>query len=257
MAFFTPAINCAIASKVLVIPVVSSANVSQLAVDLLIASLSLRKIGVLDPSDVVPVIGAREEGEMGVTTPLELYGDDSVSVVVLQQRSPALKLRKQEFVDSLLQFAKDSGFSAVLFLSGVDLSNRSDSQMMTPTYHIIPSTSPSLLSSPLSHLTQLPIPAYTSPAPQHPGLSIQDEGSIPFIPGGGLTRRFLSSIPAEWDIPVAALLQFVIEGDNQADANLMAAVVAKVLGLDIKEWKQPSSWRQGLFGTPHDQTLYG
>jgi proteasome assembly chaperone 2 len=39
----------------------------------------------------------------------------------------------------------------------------------------------------------------------------------------------------------------------------MASVVAKVLGFDgtIKEWKQPKSWQQGLFGTPQDQSLYG
>ena len=52
-------------------PVVSIANVAQLAVDLLIASLSLRKIGIFDPRDLVPVIGGREDGGEGITTPLE------------------------------------------------------------------------------------------------------------------------------------------------------------------------------------------
>lgn len=82
---------------------------------------------------------------------------------------------------------------------------------------------------------------------------------IPFIPGGGLTRRILSSLPQTWSIPTAALLQFVLEGDNREDAHLLAAVVAKVLGIDhaISEWKRPGSWEQGLFGTPHEQTLYG
>lgn len=84
------------------------------------------------------------------------------------------------------------------------------------------------------------------------------EGSaISFIPGGGLTRRMLSSIPAGWNIPTAGLLQFVLEGDNRADAGLLASIVAKVVGKDITQWRQPGSWRDGLFGTPHDQTLYG
>ncbi|TFY70147.1 hypothetical protein EVG20_g2852, partial [Dentipellis fragilis] len=93
----------------------------------------------------------------------------------------------------------------------------------------------------------------------HPtsALSAASEGAIPFIPGGGLTRRILSSLPAA--VPAAALLQFVLQGDNRADAALMAAVVAKVLSLDVREggWTQPPSWSQGLFGTPHDPTLYG
>jgi proteasome assembly chaperone 2 len=60
-------------------------------------------------------------------------------------------------------------------------------------------------------------------------------------------------------IPTISLLQFVVEGDNRADANLFAVVVAKVLAADklIPEWEQPTSWTQGLFGTVHDQSLYG
>lgn len=52
-------------------PVVSAANVAQLAADLLIASLSLRLIGVFDSCDLVPVVGGRDDGEEGVSTPLE------------------------------------------------------------------------------------------------------------------------------------------------------------------------------------------
>lgn len=37
----------------------------------------------------------------------------------------------------------------------------------------------------------------------------------------------------------------------------MAAVVAKVLSLEVQEWRVPDSWKQGLFGAPHEQTLYG
>lgn len=41
-----------------------------------------------------------------------------------------LESRKQEFADSLVAFIKTSGVSAVLFLSGVDVSDRTDSQML-------------------------------------------------------------------------------------------------------------------------------
>ena len=217
--------------------------------------------------------------------------------MVIQQRSPVLVVRvlcsynvygllglapdcvlsqprKQEFVDSLFQFVQEHRFSAVLILSGVDMSDRTDAQMMwvslcliipsflmcwprTPTYYIRPPNSSSWESSPLSPISQLPIPEYTSPVSQHPGASPQTEGPIPFIPGGGLTRRILSNLPPNWDIPTAALLQFVLEGDNRSDASLMASVTAKVLSLEVPEWKEPSSWQHGLFGTPHEQTLYG
>lgn len=88
--------------------------------------------------------------------------------------------------------------------------------------------------------------------------------AVPFIPGGGLTRRILSSFPQEWSTPVLSLLQFALEGDNRADAQFLASVVSKLFdtpstenGASKVEWKQPKSWNDGMFGTPHDQTLYG
>ncbi|EPQ57034.1 hypothetical protein GLOTRDRAFT_115124 [Gloeophyllum trabeum ATCC 11539] len=266
MSFYYPKTPFSLAGKTLVVPIVSAGNVSQLAVDLLIASFSLKHVGIFNPKDVIPVVAAREDGESGVTTPIELYGQDGVSIVVVQQRSPALKNRKQEFTESLLDFIQTSGIASVLFLSGINSSNRADSQMITPTYHIVPSNSPSIAQTSLSSILNLPIPSYTSPSPQY-RLSDQvirpiESTPIPFIPGGGLTRRILSTIstyPSSWSIPTACLLQFVMEGDNRGDAHLLAAVSAKVLGIDarITEWKQPSSWQVGLFGTGHDQTLYG
>jgi len=239
---------------------VSIANVPQLAVDLVISSLDLHRIGFFNPRDIVPVVGARDDGEQGITTPLELYGKEGIDIVVMQQRSPALKDRKHQFVQDLLTFIQNSKFSAVLFLSSVDMSNRTDAQMLTPTYYIHPQNTPSWNSTTLSMLSQLPIPPYTSPVSQRPfdGAGTK-ETTVPFIPGGGLTRRLLASLPQPWSTPTAALLQFVLEGDNTGDARLMAGVVSKALGIDSKiaAWKQPKSWDRGLFGTPHDQTLYG
>ena len=67
------------------------------------------------------------------------------------------------------------------------------------------------------------------------------------------------SLPFSWTIPTGFLLQFVLEGDNRTDAGVLAIATAKALGVDelIREWRQPNSWQQGLFGAPHDQTIYG
>lgn len=125
----------------------------------------------------------------------------------------------------------------------------------TPTYQLQPNAK-SLSSTPLHQLTVFPIPRYTSPVPQK--RTVQNESHIPFIPGGGITRRVLSSLPADWSIPIAALLRFALDGDNRADAYSLASIVVQVVGIDLSsvKWKQPESW-EGLFGTPHDQTLYG
>ncbi|TRM69476.1 PAC2 family-domain-containing protein [Schizophyllum amplum] len=257
MTFAHP--TASIEGKILILPVVSTANVSQLAVDLLIASYGLKRLATLDPSYLVPVIGASEYDPSDLASPIEVYGTENASFAVIQQRSPVLKTHKQDFIDAILSFVNQSGVSALVTLSGVDMSNRMDEQMMIPTYHIIPTGASSLQSSPLHTLSDLPIPPYSSPVPQFLSQSSasSSEGAIPFIPGGGLTRRLLSSLPKEWSIPTVALLHFVLEGDNRSDAHLLAAVVARVIGVDSKGWRQPPSWSMGLFGTPQDQTLYG
>lgn len=128
----------------------------------------------------------------------------------------------------------------------------------TPTTFIQPPVSPSLDGGPLASLADLPVPPYSSP------LSRDDrsKGSswhVPFIPGGGIAHRLLSSIPNSWQIPTVCLLQYAMEGDNRPDAQLLATVAAKALGSTavIFTWTEPTAWAHGLFGTPHDQTLYG
>ncbi|KAJ7680534.1 PAC2 family-domain-containing protein [Mycena polygramma] len=259
MVFFNPTESSFdLKGKTLIVPVVSTANVSQLAADLLIASLSLGRIGIFDSAFLVPVVGSREDG-VGVSTPLELYGKTGLDIVVVQQRSPTLKSHKQEFIKTLLDFIETSGVASALFLSGVDLSNRTDSQMLTPTYQIRPTNTVPLSSTPLARLEELPIPQYSSPVPQYPLQSTADsEQDVPFIPGGSLTRRILQTFASsQSSVPTAAILQFVLEGDNRADAALLASVVVAVFGLSIGGFKEPRSWKRGLFGAPPDQTLYG
>jgi proteasome assembly chaperone 2 len=130
-----------------------------------------------------------------------------------------------------------------------------------PIYHLpVPCSAPAA-NTPISTLDSLPIPLFQAgPTPS----SLQDNSSVPFIPGGGLTRRILNSISLSHAFPASVvLLHFVMEGDNREDAKLLATAVARVLGdavmaqLPKEGWKEPSSWRQGLFGTNHDSTLYG
>lgn len=237
-------------------PIVSVGNVAQLAADLLIASLKLNRVGVFDPKHLVPVVGAREDGTAGLTTPIELFGDQKSKIVIVQQRSPVLKSFKQQFADALLEFIRDSGVSAVVFMAGIDTMDRTDTQMLTPTTFIQPPASPPLAGGPLTFLADLPIPPYSSsPSPG----AASSPWNAPFIPGGGITHRLLSSIPDSWQIPTVCLLQYAMEGDNRSDAQLLATVVAHALGTtaDISTWTQPKAWAHGLFGTPHDQTLYG
>ncbi|RXW11723.1 hypothetical protein EST38_g14133 [Candolleomyces aberdarensis] len=92
MTFIHPTVPANLAGKILLVPIVSTANVAQLAADLLIATLSLQQIAILDPTYCIPVVGGREDGLHGITTPIELFSKPDSKIVVIQQRSPILVL---------------------------------------------------------------------------------------------------------------------------------------------------------------------
>jgi len=236
----------------LILPIVSSGNVAQLAVDLLISTLNWPRLGVFDSQHLVPFVAPREDGAAGITAPLELHGKPGSSIFALQQRSPVMKTHKTQFLDLLISFVERSRFSSVIILSGVDLSERPDAHMHTPTFHIFPGARvPS---------KQLPGPIREIVATTPPFIE-SSFTDIPVIPGSGLLRRVLKSIPDSFP-PVIAILEYVLEGDNRYDARLLAAAIAKSLKKDLgaipdDQWREPASWRGGLFGSNHDQALFG
>lgn len=81
--FYTPSQSSfTLKSKRLIVPIVSVANLGQLAADLLICSLGLERKGFLDDALLIPAVGARDleendgngqAGELrgGISTPLE------------------------------------------------------------------------------------------------------------------------------------------------------------------------------------------
>lgn len=96
--FYTPSqTSFALKSRKLIVPIVSVANLGQLAADLLICSLRLERIGFLDDALLVPAVGGRdsdennvsgESGELrgGISTPLEgFFFNDYLGKVINEE----------------------------------------------------------------------------------------------------------------------------------------------------------------------------
>lgn len=92
-------------------PSVSIGNVGQLAVDLIISTLQLQRLGYFESPDVLPCLGIDDEWDL--VTPLELYGSSGSQLVVLQQRSPAVVGRQRQLAEDLASWVQESGFSKV------------------------------------------------------------------------------------------------------------------------------------------------
>jgi hypothetical protein len=88
--------------------VVSLANVPQLAMDLMIHGTQLgpiQKVGILDPQDHIPVVGAidhlsdlpqSQDILNQVTTPIQVYQSPDKLYTFVQQRSPVIKVREEK-----------------------------------------------------------------------------------------------------------------------------------------------------------------
>jgi predicted ATP-grasp superfamily ATP-dependent carboligase len=102
-------------------PVVSTGNVGQLAVDLLISYGSSHEcvtwVGSLETAHVLPACGyeAYPGQPPRLVTTLELYVFDKRKVAVVQQRAPVVSSANAEFAADLLSWAKASGFQVRCF----------------------------------------------------------------------------------------------------------------------------------------------
>jgi predicted ATP-grasp superfamily ATP-dependent carboligase len=107
----------------LVLPAVSTGNVGQLAVDLLVnsglAQGSIQRHGFLRSPHVLPIVGA---GAYSTDTPgkicvnLEVFAGKSA--VFLQQRAPVIPGREQAYAQSICEWASSAGFARVVVLGG-------------------------------------------------------------------------------------------------------------------------------------------
>jgi proteasome assembly chaperone 2 len=105
-----------------IFPCVTHGNVGQLAADLLIFNLKLKSIGVLYHPDVLPVCGADPFSENNEGTPassLEIYANEDVSLVVVQQRGEVIKGCQRKFAREVTRWLKTKRFKKILLLASL------------------------------------------------------------------------------------------------------------------------------------------
>ncbi|RKP09457.1 hypothetical protein THASP1DRAFT_28769 [Thamnocephalis sphaerospora] len=89
----------------LVIPTVSTGGVSQLAVDLIISTLQLKRVGYLNDPNVLPVacVDPCGTGEKGIATALEGAQTDGFGAAVDAHPLTAISLRMPQFFSQRMQ----------------------------------------------------------------------------------------------------------------------------------------------------------
>lgn len=252
----------------LVLPAVSVGNVGQLAVDLLLSTLEVVPVGYWYDDCTHPLVGCDPFVSNYVVqnprlvTGIEVYVDAEHQLVIFQQRVPIFKHKRREFQKKLIDWIKTEKFVKVIMLSSSASHERIDSQLVgTPVRFL----SSAMLDRQLSLEKEMSwrrlearvcIPALSP-------LETPAEGSHgTYIPGGGITKRFLEKCCQE-DIAIAVLLIFCAEGDNIPDALLLVRHLNQWLQLvqceeaqnPLSLWKIPPSW-QLMFGSAAPPAMF-
>ncbi len=99
-------------------PGVTSANVGQLAIDLIISTLHLPCVGQLETSCLLPCagIGAFDHLSQRVSLSLELFEcpvAQGAPVFVLQQRAPAARGCQRKYAEELARWISEAAFAEV------------------------------------------------------------------------------------------------------------------------------------------------
>jgi proteasome assembly chaperone 2 len=247
---FTPAAGASTSFDgfTLVVASASHANVGQLAADLLINTLRLRRAGALLSAHVLPCVGndALGDAPAGVLSlPLELYADDARALAVLQQRAPAARGAQRALAEELAAWAARAGFTRVLVLAGLDPAHaHAHAQIGAATFRYL-----------CPHAPYESGVKAGAPTPEALGWTALESETL-----GGVALResrvppwpLLAACGAHGLSGATALLLFASEGDNAGDAAALADRVAALLALPRDgPWRPPLSWA-AAFGARDD-----
>lgn len=229
----------------LVLPSLSIGNVGQLAIDLIVSTLSLPRVGYLDNPHVLPIVGNDSlDGKNGhLALNLEVFKAPSSNVTFLQQRAPVIKGRNALYAESLINWIKESSFKEVILLFSTDASHRVDLQLTG------------------SQLRYLQTDSFQSDIIQKLGwLQLENISKETPIKKGTVTYFILDKCKS-LGVPLLILIAFVSEGNNIPEGKQMATWLNQFNtiipeGEGSISWKMPSSWHSLLEGPPLDKTLF-
>lgn len=225
-----------------VIPSVCVGNVGQLTTDLMISTLSMRRIGtVWDPS-IIPIIGPPAYAhEIGITTASDLYVSDKHKLVILQLRSPLVSALMGAFFDKLTDFLVKEQFERMIILTATFAHERHIVEGCLFEYQ----ATSSFCDKYSQELERL-------------NIQRNQEDSLH---GAGYAGK-LQRVSGLKGIPAITLYKYVSEGDNIPDAiqllecfDRLMSIVPKQDDKGTVELIYPSSWKY-LYGNAPPKQIY-
>uniref|UniRef100_A0A2P2M103 Proteasome assembly chaperone 2 n=2 Tax=Rhizophora mucronata TaxID=61149 RepID=A0A2P2M103_RHIMU len=263
----------------LILPAISTGNVGQLVVDLLVSSTGAERIGYLDDPYILPCVGNDAYGPTpcgDLSLPLEVYESAVNELTLVQQRSPVVKGMTGEFAKNLADFAIASGKKHVVVLSGLDFGRWQRVDMSSLQIYYLSSSSCNGTDDFCEQLGWKRLQEYDPAQRSWKYLSTLADGNTtrendlpledelveedyyPSLPFAALFSFFKAK-----GLKVTCLLCYCSEGDNIPDAFHLAEAALQLLRLNSNnfhgdedsKWVIPFSWKT-VYGPPPDMSIF-
>ncbi|KAJ2547082.1 hypothetical protein EV175_005358 [Coemansia sp. RSA 1933] len=228
------------AGSTLIIPSVSIGNVPQLAVDLLVNTLALTRVGIIDSSALLPISGPPGYDHLPATqraVPVEVFQTSDGRWTIVQQRAPPLPKHHRQFAKEMVDFIKTHGFAQVVLLTSSDAALRADALIDGPQ---IRSLAVNWQDEALAERLQaLSLGEFAATQTE----SKRATKSLTQLHSSGIAKPLLSLCEKE-GIQVVALISLVNEGDNIPDAIMLANAANAALDIanSLDQWRPPRTW---------------
>ncbi|KAF8058335.1 psmG2 [Scenedesmus sp. PABB004] len=284
-----------LAGGVLLAPAVAFANIGELALDALIASLGAARVARLDDANVLAVVGnnAFTPDPPGLlATALELYSVPGSRLFLLQQRAPAIPGRQAALAADLAGWAQRAGLAHVVLLCGLDAQYRREQQLEGSQLRFLAAggggqqqQAPAAAGGAAAAAAAAEAAAAGGASGSSGGTAAggagaplaaacQAAGLLALEPDVEATEREVHGLLPPWPqldalagvgLAATLLATFAAEGDNVADALALAAAALGALrgagslpasgGEGQQQLRVPCSWA-GLYGRSFDRSLF-
>ncbi|XP_054157574.1 proteasome assembly chaperone 2-like [Oppia nitens] len=239
---------------------VSVGNVPQLAIDLLVSTLTelldCRLAGHLYSTALMPLVGpdAYRYGGQSLTTSAQVYVCVSRRLLIIQQRTPVYRELRKEFYDSLTKWLAACHVRHVLVLSSSFLEHLA-SALDSGDYYAIKCITNKSFKDTVGKNASAKWPTVERVDP----FTLQPKpDGVMHLPGSGGLRDVLKWLDKQ-QIASTGLVIYCSEGDNRPHSFAFINAINQWLSLvdfqTFKSWITPFSWRQ-LFGDEPPVSIY-
>nr|XP_046188699.1 proteasome assembly chaperone 2 isoform X3 [Oncorhynchus gorbuscha] len=172
----------------LIMPAISVGNVGQLAVDLIVSTLNMCRVGYIHTDCLIPMAGNNPyatfaENANDLSTNAEVYSSPELRLAVLQIRTPIIQTKSKKFCKLMVSWIKASGFSRTVVLSSSHAYQRDDQQLLgSPLRYLQTPSMQKVTGDRLKEMEWKEMETVST----FPGVT--DSEQRLYIPGGGATK---------------------------------------------------------------------